>query len=587
MENLEWDLSIIYKTKDDWNNDLEKFQALSNELLGYKGKLNDKTLFKEFLLKSRDASLLLNKIFNYAYMKKDLNQKNLDNQKDLNRVYGIYSEFSQKIAFADPEMLSVGKKILDWCKEDSEIEANLYSLNKLFRLEEHVRSSEVEEVIASLDSCENDIVKLYDSLAIADNYDVTVTLSNNEKLTVNNSNYRYYLGKLTNQEDRKIVFEAIFKFYYDHKNTFAGIYNGILDTDYNIAKNKGYESALACKLFKENIDLKVFHSLVETSKENTNLIKRYYELRKKYFKLDELHTYDRFIHLKESNKKYSYLNSRNMVLEACKKMGDDYYNKALKALDFGRVSVYPSDGKATGAYSTGTYKEGPYILLNHTDSLSSAFTIAHECGHSIHTLYANEAQKPETADYVIFVAEVASTFNEQLFLDYLVANIDDKDEKIVLLEQAIDDLIATFYRQTLFADFEYQAHSMVESGNAVTADYLSNIMTKLYMEYYDIDLNNEKYKDMVWASIPHLFHTPYYVYQYATSYSASLALYNKVKNGDSNDFAKYINLLKSGGSNDPVVLIKNAGVDLSTKEPFIEVVKRLEELLNELEANLA
>ena len=587
MENLEWNLSIIYKTKEDWNNDLEKFQHLSDDLLSYKGKLNDKALFKEFLLKSKDASLLLEKIFNYAYMKKDLNQKNLDSQKDLNRVYGIYSDFSQKMAFADPEMLKVGKVILDWCKEDRDISSNLYSLKKLFRLEEHVRSSEVEEVIASLDTCENDIVKLYDALAITDNFDITVTLSNNEKLTVNNSNYRYYLGKIANQEDRRIIFEAIFKFYYDHKNTFAGIYNGILDTDWNIAKNKGYESSLACKLYKENIDLKVFKSLIETTKENTSLIKKYYELRKKYLNLKTIHTYDRFLHLKESNKKYSYLDSRNMVLKACKRMGDDYYNKALKALDFGRVDVYPADGKATGAYSTSTYEEGPYILLNHTDSLSSAFTIAHECGHSIHTLYANESQAPETANYVIFVAEVASTFNEQLFLDYLVANIEDKNERIVLLEQAIDDLIATFYRQALFADFEYQAHTMVESGNAVTADYLSNIMKELYKEYYDIDLNDEPYKDMVWASIPHLFHTPYYVYQYATSYSASLALYNKVKSGNKDDFDRYINLLRAGGSNDPVELIKEAGVDLSTKEPFISVVKRLEELLNELEASLA
>lgn len=586
MENLNWNLEILYKTKKDWEADLNKFVSLTNELSSYKGKLNDFNNFKSYLLKMRDADLILSKAFNYAHMKNDLNKKDIESQNDLNKVFGIYVDFSSKVSFADPEMISLGDKIIEWCKNDEEIKQNLYTLNKLLRLHEHVRSAEVEKVIASLSAVSNDFTKLYDALAITDNHDEIVTLSNGEKLTISNANFRYYLAELDDQDDRRKVFEAVFKFYDEHKNTFAGIYNGILNSDYQIAKNKGYKSSLEQKLFYNNIDLKVFHSLVETSKENTALIKKYYDIRKKYFNLNKIHTYDRFLKMKKSNKKYSYLESREMVLEACKVMGDDYYKKASIALDYGRVSVYPSDGKSTGAYSTGTYNEGPFILLNHTDDLSSAFTIAHECGHSIHTLYSNEAQLSETSSYVIFVAEVASTFNEQLFLDYLVKNITDKDEKIVLLQQAIDDLIATFYRQTLFADFEYQAHTAVESNNAVTADFLSNIMIDLYKEYYDIDLKDEPYKDMVWAYIPHLFHTPYYVYQYATSYSASLALYNKVKNGMKEDFDKYINLLKSGGSDDPVTLIKNAGVDLTTKEPFKAVVKRLNELINELEETL-
>ena len=586
MENLNWNLGLIYKDRNEWTNDLEKINNMINELAAYKDKLNDKASFKDFLIKKTNAELILSKAFCYAHMKKDLNQKNLDSQKDVNLMYSIFSDYNQKLAFANPEILSIGKKVLDWVNEDLDIKANLYSLNKLFRMQEHVRTTEVEKVISLLEDTQNNIVKLYDSLAIQDNFDVTVKLTDGSDLVINNSNYRYYLSKMDKQEDRRIIFEGIFKYYYDHKNTFAGIYNGIISNEFNIAKSKGYESCLACKLYKDNIDPKVFHSLVETTKENTHLLKRYYNIRKKYFNLDEIHTYDRFLHMKESNKKYSYIDSRNMVLEASKSLGSDYYKKASKALEFGRVSVYSSDGKSTGAYSTGTYNEGAFILLNHNDDLSSAFTIAHECGHSIHTLYANEAQKPETADYVIFVAEVASTFNEQLFLDYLVKNIDDKNEKIVLLEQAIDDLIATFYRQTLFADYEYQAHSMVEKGEAVTSISLSKIMHDLYLSYFDIDLDNEKYKDMVWASIPHFFHTPYYVYQYATSYSASLALYNKVKNGNSNDLDNYINLLKAGGSNDPVEIIKNAGVDLTNKEAFMAVVKRLEELLDELEEAL-
>ena len=272
-----------------------------------------------------------------------------------------------------------------------------------------------------------------------------------------------------------------------------------------------------------------------------------------------------------------------MVLEATKRISDEYANMAKQALEDGRVDVYPVDGKYNGAYSTGAYDRGSFILLNHTDDLNSAFTVAHECGHSIHTLYANSNQAPETADYTIFVAEVASTFNEALFLDYLLDNTNDKDEKICLLQEAIDGILATYYRQSLFADFEYQAHKLKEEGKTLDSEILSDIFIKLYKTYYGINIKSEKYKQFVWAYIPHFYHSPYYVYQYATSYSASSAIYEKVKSGDKEALDAYLNMLKSGGSDYPIELLKKGGCDLTSSEPFLSVVRKLENLVNRLE----
>ena len=270
-----------------------------------------------------------------------------------------------------------------------------------------------------------------------------------------------------------------------------------------------------------------------------------------------------------------------MVLDACKSLGEDYYQHAYRALEDGRVSVYTTDGKRTGAYSTSLYKEGSFILLNHNDNLDSAFTVAHEAGHSIHSLYANEHQDEVNAGYTIFVAEIASTFNEQLFLDYVKSHSHSKNEKIVVLQQAIDNIISTFYRQTLFADYELQAHQLVEQKQPITAEALSNIMTDLYKKYYGISLKDEPYKENVWAYIPHFFHTPFYVYQYATSFAASLAIYENVKK-DYKNLDKYLEMLSMGGSTYPIEIVKTAGVDLTKPDAFLAVVHRMEELVEEL-----
>lgn len=579
----EWDLTLIYSSDDAWEKDFLELSEDVKQLESLKGQLHDVAGLKKYVKLDRVASNRLSKLYCYASFKHDLNQKDDQNKLMYQRIYSAYSEIGAKTSFIIPEILANGvDAVRKMVASDKDLEVIKFKMEQLFRSQDYFLDAKSEAIMANYKESLGGFNNLYDALAVADNTSVEVILSNGEKLLLTESNFQYYLQKLPNQEDRKIVFEAIFKFYNQHKSTFAGIYNGIMQAELAEVKNRKYSSILESKLYYNAIPKEVFTSLIETARNNTKAVKDYYELRKKFFKLGELHTYDRFLQFAKSSKVYTYEASKEMVLDACKALGDDFYQHACSALEDGRVSVFTKDGKRTGAYSSSLYNEGTFILLNHNDNLESAFTIAHEAGHSIHSLYSNENQSPENADYTIFVAEIASTFNEQLFLDYVMAHSKDKEEKIEMVQKAIDNIIATFFRQTLFANYEYLAHALVENHLPVTSNALDDIMKELYMDYYGIDLSKEQYKENVWAYIPHFFHTPFYVYQYATSFAASLAIYENVKTGNPQALKNYITMLSKGGSDYPVDIVKSAGVDLTKPQAFEAVIHRLEELTSQL-----
>jgi oligoendopeptidase F len=295
-------------------------------------------------------------------------------------------------------------------------------------------------------------------------------------------------------------------------------------------------------------------------------------------------SYDRFMKLAESEKKYTYEQAKELFYASIKDFPADFQEKAHEVTKEGYVDVYPGPGKRSGAYSNGGYGLHPYILLNFNGELDDVFTLAHESGHSTHTLYSEEAQPIMKQNYTIFVAEIASTFNEHNLLDYLLTHEElSKADRIYLLQKEIDEIVATFYRQTLFGHYEYRAAKLAEEGKPINHQVLSDIMTDLYKTYYGIDIQEEVYKPLVWAYIPHLFNTPFYVYQYATSFTSSMLLYAKVKAKEEGAFERYISLLKSGGSDFPVSQVKAAGVDLTSPEPYLAVVKRMTDLVDQLE----
>ncbi len=580
---MEWNLALIYPSYENFLEDLEKFNKSMEEVEKLKGKLHNEEGLLAYDEKYGKAEELLEKLFTYAYMRFDLNQKDTSSAKDYQKVYQLYNEFLSRTSFITPELLENDKNnLLSFVNKNETLKKYAYKFEQLFRSKDYFLDAKNEQIMSNYQEALGGYNRLYDKLAVSDNQSVKVRISSGEELELSESNFQYYLGILQKQEDRKLVFDAIFQFYESHKNTFAAIYDGIMQSELAEVKNRGYASILESHLYYNAIPKEVVLSLIETARKHITPLHDYYELRKKYFKLEELRTYDRFLNFSSSDKEYTYEESKKMVLEACKELGEDYYSHAVRALEDGRVSVETKDGKRTGAYSTSLYKEGSFILLNHNNNLDSAFTIAHEVGHSIHSLYSNEHQEKVNANYTIFVAEIASTFNEQLFLDYVMQHSSSKAEKIVVLQQAIDNIVATFYRQTLFANYEILAHEKVENIEPITAEILSDIMTDLYNVYYGLDLNKEPLKKNVWAYIPHFFHTPFYVYQYATSFAASLAIYDKVKQNGEKALKQYIAMLSMGGSNYPVEIVKTAGVDLTKSDAFLAVIKRFEELVAEL-----
>jgi oligoendopeptidase F len=584
---MNWDLTKLFKSTKEWEKGYEELVVMIDELKTFEGKLGEFDSFKKYYNLQNEMYVLLMRVYQYAALTYDLNRKDVENGARVQKIGYQLSKLRQATAWDSPEILSLGKEtVFGFLDKDPSLEEYRFSLEKLFRNQEHVLDPKSEELLANYAQLAKQGNETYTALSVSDKVDKEVTLSNGETLTITSGNYRSLLADLKDPEDRKIVFEAVFSQYKDHKNTYAQIYNTILQRDVASMKNRKYSSSLESYLFGNNIPLDVFHNLVAVAKENTAPIQRYYQMRKDYLGLEKHRTYDRFIPLAQSNSKFTYEEALELFFKSVAHLDDEFKEKAFSALETGYVDVYEKEGKQTGAYSWGALNEHPYILLNFDDTLNSVFTTAHEAGHSMHSMFSAENEPVATQNYTIFVAEIASTFNEHNLLDYFIKNAKaTKEDKIQLLQQSIDDILGTFYRQTLFAAYELKAHELAENGTPITYEALSQIMIDLYKEFYDIDITEENGKEYVWAYIPHLFATPFYVYQYATSFAASLKLYEMVKEDPSN-IKNHITLLKSGGNDYPVNQVKKAGVDLTTKEPFLAVVNRLNMLLDELELAL-
>lgn len=579
----EWNLNEVYENDTTWEAAVEKLKNEAFKITEFKGHLKTKDEIEKYFIFSDNIGKELEKLYSYIQMKSDKNLKDLNYQALKNKLLVYLQQFSGLSSFVENEILQNPYELyLEYAKESKPIKENLFNIKKIFDTKEHVLTPNEERILANYGIVNSSYANLYRMLQSSDFTPIKVKLSNEEVLVSPNT-YTSILSRLESQDDRRLVFEALFGYYEKHKNTLTNIYKGVVDVNVARMKNRGYDTILNAALDGSKIPQEVYLSLINTVKNNTAPLKRYISLRKKIFNLKEYHTYDRFLSYSKCDVKYPFDKAYNDVLEAMKPMGEDFYNHAVKALEEGHVDVYPSDGKRSGAYSTEIYGYGPYILLNHTDDLSSAFTLAHECGHSIHTQYSTETQPYATKDYKIFVAEIPSTLNENLFLDYLLKNSDNKDLKIQALEEQIDGIVSTFYRQTLFADFEYQAHQLVVENKPFTYESLCQIMSDLYQTYYGIDLDTEPLKKYVWAYIPHMYNSPFYVYQYATCFSASLKIFSDIKNKKPGAYDKYINMLRAGGSDYPIDIVKIGGVDLTTSEPFEAVCNKLDSLIDEYE----
>ncbi len=584
---MKWDLTNLYSDVASWQENFDLMRERLKEIPAFKGTLHDFENFKAYYKTQKDTVVKLHKLYQYASLKSDLNKKDVTNAARVQKMMHLLNEFGKATAFEKPEVLSLGwEKVKRFIEEDDLLKEYRYPLENLFHQSEHVLDAEKESLLANYRQLSSQGASLHGSLSVADNAAQKVTLKNGEEITVTQGNFRSHLADLQDKDDRETVFKAVFKHYETHKHTYADIYNTILQADIARMKSRNYDSSLESFLHGNKIDPVVYHNLVAVAKDSTHLLKRYYEIRKDYLGLDEHRTFDRFMPLAESSTKYSYEDALELFFKSIDHLDEDFKDKAYDALKEGYVDVYEQDGKQTGAYSSSALNEHPFIMLNFDGTLSDVFTVAHEAGHSMHSLFAKEAQPVATQNYTIFVAEIASTFNEHLLLDYFIDNNKGtKDDKIQLLQQSIDDIAATFYRQTLFAAYELKAHEIAEKGEPITHEVLNTIMKDLYLDFYDIDITQEPGKAYVWAYIPHMFFAPFYVYQYATSFAASLKLYDMVKE-DPGAINNHMRLLKAGGDDFPMDQVAKSGLDLKDKTVFEAVVKRLSTLLDELELAL-
>lgn len=589
-QEYKWNLSDIYENYSAWEKDFEKVGELKRELARFKGKFGNEGKLLEFFQKQEEMDKISYKLYRYPQLARDLNSSDKEAVEHLQKVQFLFAEISTELSWVNSELVENRENIEKWI-EKKEFDDYRFGLKNLFRLQKHILEEKESKLLSYYSSFFSAPRSIYSEVTVTDVEWPQVTLNSGEKVDVTPANYSKILSTNRNQEDRKLMFQTFYTIYEKKKNTIAAIYNSILQKGIASKKAYNYDSFLLSHLESYNIPEEIYLNLVNTAKNNTKPLQRYLKLRKKILGLEKYYNFDGSINLIEFDKEYEYDDAKEIVLNSVAPLGKDYVEKMKKAISEGWLDVFEAKGKRTGAYSAGVYGVHPYMLLNYNKTLDSVFTLAHELGHTLHTLYSDENQPFSMADYTIFVAEVASTFNERLLLDYMLENTNDPKERIALLEQEIGNIVGTFYFQALLADYEYQAHKLAEAGEPITAEVLSKIMEDLFNKYYGDIIEKDDLIYIFWARVPHFFNSPFYVYQYATCFASSAILYEKMINSSDESkrketLDKYIQLLSSGGNDFPMEQLKKAGVDLSKIETIEAVAKQFDLLLDKLEVEI-
>lgn len=586
-KEYKWNLGDIYENYERWNEDLAKMEKIQEELVKFKGKFDSEDKLLEFLKKQEESEKIAYKLYRYPQLARDLDSSDKEATENMQKIQFLFAKMGTELSWVNPELIENRENIEKWIQK-KEFSDYRFGLENLFRLQSHVLDEDKSKLLSYYSSYFSAPRSIYSEITVTDVEWPSVTLNNGEEIQATAANYSKVVSTNRNQEDRKLIFENYYGIFEKRKNTIAAIYNSILQKNVASSKAYNYKSFLSSALEDNNIPEDIYLNLINTAKENTAPLKRYIKLRKEILGLSEYHNYDGSINLVKFDKEYEYDDAKKIVLNSIEPLGKDYAKKMENAISQGWLDVFETQGKRSGAYSAGVYGVHPYMLLNYNKTLDSVFTLAHELGHTLHTLYSQENQPFSTSDYTIFVAEVASTFNERLLLDYMLEKTQDPTEKIALLEQEIRNITGTFYFQVLLADYEYQAHKLAETGQPITADVLSKITEDLFYTYYGDEIEKDELLSIFWARVPHFFNSPFYVYQYATCFASSAILYDKVIK-DEDEIARkkalkrYIELLSSGGNDFPMNQLKKAGVDLSKKSTIEAVSKQLDDLLDKLE----
>lgn len=584
-----WNLADIYPGWEAWDADRALLEQRLGEYDTLKGTLSQGGDRVREAFQLNDAlGRLAHRVYFYPSLRYDEDQRDNTINARRQQVESLFARWQQATAWLSPELLTIPlDTVRAWMDQDDALALYRFAIEEIYRQQEHVLDEAGEHLLSLAARVTNAPNEAYWALSTSDAKFPEVTLSTGETQTMSYGQYRAVLATNYNQADRRLAFLAHYGTYAANLNTYASLYHAVCQRDWFQARARGYAGTLDAALHGNAIPTSVVENLIATTRQGTAPLQRYHHLRRRLLKLDRYYPYDFTIPIVEWTERYDYQTMLPHIVEAVAPLGADYQARMQRGFSERWIDVYENDGKRSGAYSAGVYGIHPYMLMNWTDTLDDVFTMAHEMGHSIHTMLSHETQPYVYSDYTIFVAEVASTLNEALLLDHMLSRAATRDERVVLLQHAIDSITSTFYTQVMFADFELQVHRRVERDEPVTADVLNAIYGDLFATYYGNSVDAEALTPITWARIPHFFNSPFYVYQYATCFASAARLAAEITEGpaDTREAArtKYLHLLSSGGNDHPMKQLARAGVDLSTPDTVQAVVSQLDRLVTQLE----
>lgn len=585
-EQYKWNLNDIYSSDDEWEKDFKFVEQSISGYTRFEGKITESADNLLACLKfDEEISIKLERLYLYSMLSKDADMRNAKYQGMDDRIKSVYSKVLTASSFIKPELLKTDEtKLLSFINSNPDLKIYNHSFDDLLRFRKHTLEREQEELLAMASEVTQVPYNTYSLFTNADLKFPKVADENGNEMEMSHS--RFYSALYSKDRNyRERAFKAYLKPYMDNVNSFTSLFNGNLKANIFYSKARKYNSAREAALFKNNIPISVFDNLVEAVNKNISPMYRWASLKKKLLNLDELHPYDVYVTLfdQKLEKKYSYEEAKQIVNDSLKIMGDDYLTSLNKAFDNRWIDVYETKAKRSGAYSSGTtFGVHPYVLLNWTDLLNDVFTLAHEMGHNMHSYYTGLHQPYTYANYSIFLAEVASTFNENLLLDHLIKISETKEEKLFLLEKYLNNITTTVYRQVMFAEFESLTHFKAENGEALTPDVLCKLYKDVYQKYWGPEMQIDEEESYTWARVPHFYYN-FYVYQYATGFAASEALALKVKTVGKPAVDKYLHFLKSGSSDYPINILDKAGVNMNSQEPILAVTKKMNQIIDEIE----
>lgn len=587
-EKYKWDLTDLYTSEDAWKEAKEKLTSELPMIEEFKGTI---TQSAKNLLTALEYSSKINKkatlLYIYSSMNSDQDTRVMSYSGMKKELQQLFTDFSAKAAYMDPEILSVEWSVIEgYIKEEPKLKDYEMVLKDLFRQQEHTLSEPEEKILALSGMVTGVPGSIYNTFSNAEMPSPEVTLSNGETVKLNSSGYGKYRAS-SNRADREIVFKTYWNNFKNYEASFGEMLYGNIKSSLYRSKARNYSSSLEASLFPRNIPTNVYHSLVKNVNENLPAFHRYLKIKKRMMGLDSLKYLDLYAPTVQGvDLKYTYDEAQKIILKAFKPLGEEYVTTVQKAFEERWIDVFPNPGKRSGAYSNGSFYDGhPYILLNYNGLYNDVSTTAHELGHTMHSYFSNKNQPYPTARYGIFVAEVASTFNEVLLFNYMLETVKDENIKLSLLMDRLNGFKGTLFRQTQFAEFELKIHEAAQAGKPLTGEYLSDIYTDIVHKYYGHDKGIcyvDDYIHMEWAYIPHFYYN-FYVYQYSTSFVASNTLAQRVINKEKDALKNYMTFISSGSSDYPIETLKKAGVDMTSSEAFSKTIDAMNKVMDEIE----